>query len=114
MSATTGPPYIGPRPFQRADQRWFAGRKPESDVVADFWQSNSLTVLDGPAASGKTSLVQAGAIPLVATSRAEVLPPASVSAGATFPAAALPGQNPYSHALLRSWTPGESPAAWPA
>ena len=110
MSATTGPPYIGPRPFQRADQRWFAGRKPESDVVADFWQSNSLTVLDGPAASGKTSLVQAGAIPLVATSRAEVLPPASVSAGATFPAAALPGQNPYSHALLRSWTPGESPS----
>ena len=75
-----------------------------------MWRTNRLTLLHGPVASGKTSLLQAGALPLVADQRYEVLPVGTVSGGTTFPAAALPEHNPYTLALLRSWTPGEVPS----
>jgi tetratricopeptide (TPR) repeat protein len=109
MSAGMGGPYVGSRPFHTADQQRFCGRQPESGALADLWRTNRLTLLNGPVASGKTSLLQAGVLPLVRGRRHEVLPPGSISAGATFPAAALPEHNPYTLALLRSWTPGEAP-----
>ena len=39
---------------------------------------------------------------------ADVLPPGSVSYGSAFPSAALPDHNPYTLAVLRSWSPGEA------
>ena len=110
MSAGMGGPYVGARPFQQADRWWFCGREPEIKALADLWRANRLTVLLGPAAGGKTSLLQAGVLPLVSGQRYEVLPPGRVSYGTTFPAAALPEHNPYTLALLRSWTPGEAPS----
>jgi tetratricopeptide (TPR) repeat protein len=110
MSAGTRGPYVGPRPFQPADYQWFCGRTPEANKLADLWRTDRLTLLHGPAASGKTSLLQAGALPLVTDQRYEVLPVGTVSGGTTFPAAALPEHNPYTLALLRSWTPGEVPS----
>jgi tetratricopeptide (TPR) repeat protein len=110
MTKVTTRPYPGGRPFRQADRDLFFGRADEAAALADLWQSNRLTIAHGPAAAGKTSLLQAGVLPLITDKRFEVLPPGRVSYGVTFPFAGLPEHNPYTLALLRSWAPGESPA----
>jgi tetratricopeptide (TPR) repeat protein len=111
MTEFTNSPYPGTRPFGKKDSTFFFGRQSEIEAVKDTWRVNRLTVLDGGAAVGKTSLLQAGVIPLAETSRDEVLAPGQVSHEAAFPEAALPGSNPYTFALLRSWRPGETATA---
>lgn len=101
-------PYPGSRPFEQNDQDIFFGRSEDADELADLWLANSLTVAVGPVASGKTSLLNAGAYPLLREEGAEILPPGRLCYGETFPSAALPEHNPYSLALLRSWSPWDS------
>lgn len=110
MAKITTRPYPGTRPFQQADRDLFFGRAHEAAALADLWRSNRLTIAYGPAASGKTSLLQAGVLPLITDKRFDVLPSGRISYGITFPSAGLPEHNPYTLALLRSWAPGESPA----
>jgi len=102
-------PYPGPRPFLRTEQDRFFGRAIESSALTEFWQDNRIVLAVGPAASGKTSLLHAGVLPILTRNRAHVLPPGRVSGGSTFPSAALPKHNPYTLALLRSWSSGEVP-----
>jgi tetratricopeptide (TPR) repeat protein len=109
-SREQGAPYPGLRPFREADQDLFFGREHEAAALAAFWQDNRVTLVAGSGASGKTSLLQAGVLPLLAERGAPVLPPGRVVSGAPFPSAALPEHNPYTLALLRSWAPGEAPA----
>ena len=104
-----GAPYPGMRPFRQADQDRFFGRWTESKALAEFWQDNRIVLVAGPVACGKTSLLHAGVLPILTQSSAEVLPPGRISCGAAFPGAALPRHNPYTLALLRSWSPGEAP-----
>jgi tetratricopeptide (TPR) repeat protein len=102
--SAVGRPYPGTRPFRQGDHVRFFGRAPYAANLAELWQSNRLTIVSGPAASGKTSLLQAGAYPLMSGVRADVLPVGRISYGSTFPTAALPEHNPYTLALLRSWS----------
>jgi tetratricopeptide (TPR) repeat protein len=102
-------PYPGPRPFLRTEQDRFFGRAIESRALAEFWQDNRIVLAVGPAASGKTSLLHAGVLPILTRNGAHVLPPGRVSGGSTFPGAALPKHNPFTLALLRSWSSGEAP-----
>jgi tetratricopeptide (TPR) repeat protein len=102
-------PYPGSRPFQQADQDRFFGRSTESKALADFWHDNRIVLVAGPVGCGKTSLLHAGVLPILTQQRARVLPPGRLSYGATFPTVALPEHNPYTFALLRSWSPGEAP-----
>jgi tetratricopeptide (TPR) repeat protein len=104
-----GAPYPGLRPFRQTDQDRFFGRLAESKALAEFWHDNRVVLATGPVACGKTSLLHAGVLPILTRQRAHVLPPGRVSYGATFPSAALPKHNPYTLALLRSWSPGEAP-----
>lgn len=106
----TAEPYVGLRPYRLADSDRFFGRSSESGMLAELWLANRLTIVTGPVASGKTSLLRAGVRPLVATAGVDVLPPGRLSCYATFPSAALPPHNPYTLALLRSWCPGETAA----
>ena len=108
MTKTLAEPYPGTRPFRQDDQNRFFGREADTDHLVDLWQFNRLTVAAGPVACGKTSLLQAGVFPLITGTRSEVLPPGRISYGSTFPSAALPEHNPYTVALLRSWSPGET------
>jgi Flp pilus assembly protein TadD len=101
-------PYPGTRPFEENDQGIFFGRSEDASELACLWLANSLTVAVGPAASGKTSLLNAGVYPLVGEEGAQALPPGRACYGETFPLAALPEHNPYSLALLRSWSPWDS------
>ncbi len=106
----TDTPYPGARPFLQSEQDLFFGRDAESAALAEFWQDNRIVLLAGPAASGKTSLLHAGVLPILTRNREHILPVGSVSSGARFPAAVLPEHNPYTLAVLRSWSPGEAPA----
>lgn len=100
-------PYVGLRPFRAEDGDRFFGRSTEARDLAALWRANRLTVLYGASGIGKTSLLMAGVIPLLDPRSAEVLPPGRVSHGSAFPLAALPEHNPYTLALLTSWSPDE-------
>jgi tetratricopeptide (TPR) repeat protein len=100
-------PYPGTRPFRGAEGNRFFGRGAEAAELAELWRANRLVIAAGRAGSGKTSLLHAGLMPLVKSGRADVLPPGMLSYGSTFPVAALPEHNPYTLALLRTWSPGE-------
>jgi tetratricopeptide (TPR) repeat protein len=104
---TAGQPYPGTRSFLRSDAGRFFGRSADAAVVTEWWRNNRLTYLVGPAGRGKTSLLNAGMLPLLAGERADVLPVGSLSRGAAFPAVGLPTHNPYTLALLRSWDQDE-------
>ncbi|WP_327085708.1 tetratricopeptide repeat protein [Nonomuraea sp. NBC_01738] len=69
-------PYVGLRPFARADHAFFFGREREITDVASLWLSNRLLVVYGQSGVGKSSLLNAGVIPLLETRPVEVLPPA--------------------------------------
>jgi tetratricopeptide (TPR) repeat protein len=107
MSKTAGRPYPGTRPFRQADRDQFAGRAAEAKLLAEWWKNNTLTFVVGQAGRGKTSLLQAGVLPGLADENVTVLPVGRLSWTATFPLAALPGQNPYTLSLLCSWAPDE-------
>jgi tetratricopeptide (TPR) repeat protein len=108
MTRSIGHPYPGTRPFQRADRHRFFGRGAEAAELAELWRITRLTVVHGPAGIGKTSLLDAGIVPLVAGGDADVLPVGRASFGAAYPSAALPRHNPYTLAVLGSWSSGET------
>ena len=105
-SAIVTAPYPGARPFLLADQDRFFGRDTDSKTLLELWQDNRITLLTGPVASGKTSLLNAGVLPLLKQNRTYFLPIGYLSYGSTFPRAALPAHNPYTLSLLQSWSPG--------
>ncbi|WP_236050963.1 tetratricopeptide repeat protein [Nonomuraea cypriaca] len=105
----TPAPYRGVRVFRAEDHHRFFGRDEESHEIRKLWQTQRLTVLYGASGIGKTSLIQAGVMPLRSPSRTDVLPLGQVSYGSAFPQAALPPHNPYVLALLMSWSPPVPP-----
>jgi tetratricopeptide (TPR) repeat protein len=107
MSKVAVSPYPGLRPFRQVDHDRFFGRATDATAIAGLWRDNRLTVVTGPVACGKTSLLQAGVFPIMTGAHADVLPPGRFTYGATFPFAALPELNSYTLALLRSWSPDE-------
>ncbi|GAA0993876.1 hypothetical protein GCM10009555_085300 [Acrocarpospora macrocephala] len=100
---------MGLRAFRRQDSGKFFGREREAYEVCDLWRSNQLTVLYGPSGAGKTSLLNAGILPLLDPSQNDVLPLGRLSYSSVFPSAALPEHNPHVFALLSSWSPEDSP-----
>jgi tetratricopeptide (TPR) repeat protein len=106
-------PYPGPRAFTQADKEFFFGRDADIAVIVDLWMTNRLTIVSGAAGCGKTSLLQAGVRPLLrektSQHRPRIFPPGNLSSGMTFPFPALTEHNPFTLALLRSWTPDDVP-----
>jgi tetratricopeptide (TPR) repeat protein len=102
-------PYPGLRPFVEKDRGRFFGRDEELRELSRMWRRNRITVLYGGSGVGKTSLIHAGVLPWLAGEAVNVLPVGAVSRAFTFPTAALPEHNPYTLALLSSWSPAESP-----
>ncbi|MBN6056266.1 tetratricopeptide repeat protein, partial [Nonomuraea sp. RK-328] len=115
-------PYVGPRPFRRAEAHLFFGRSREARRVRDAWLSERVVVLHGAAAVGKTSLLHAGVLPLLtgeapdapagggAPPRTAVLPVGRLVHQATWPLARASGPGSHRFTLLSTWTPaGRSP-----
>lgn len=106
-------PYPGYRPFGRAAADRFFGRNDEASAVARLWRENRLTVLHGAAAVGKTSLVTAGVMPLLASREAAaspaVLPMTDLMSAIPAPEPLI-DRNPSSFRLLRTWAQAEGPS----
>ncbi|MFE9243972.1 ATP-binding protein [Nocardiopsis sp. NPDC006938] len=106
-------PFVGTRSFGARDRRHFLGRRSETEELVRSWSRHRLTVLHGDNGVGKTSLVDAGAVPALTDRGSTVLPRGELRFDPAFPAAILPGQNPYSRALLALWSPAEFPTHGP-
>jgi tetratricopeptide (TPR) repeat protein len=105
MSMIADNPYPGSRAFRQEDHGRFHGRVRETSAIIDLWTANRLTIVTGPPGCGKTSLLAAGVYPLMPGKRSATLPLGSLSYGMWYPFAALPEHNPFTLALLRSWSP---------
>jgi tetratricopeptide (TPR) repeat protein len=105
-------PYVGPRPFRRTEAQLFFGRQPEARDVCSLWLGNKVTVLHGPVAVGKTSLLQAGVLPLLSGRPGiGLLLVGSLGHQPTRPLASPPPHNGYTFALLDNWARlGQPPA----
>jgi len=100
-------PYVGLRAFRAEDHDRFFGRLQESNEIATLWRANKLTILYGASGVGKTSLLNAGVVPLLDPERVDVLPVARVSARTLSPDVRV--SNPYVFTLLSSLAPDRSP-----
>ncbi|HEY7290160.1 MAG TPA: hypothetical protein VH583_10015 [Vicinamibacterales bacterium] len=60
-------PYVGLRPFTAAERAYFFGRERDQRVIAANLFASPLSVLYGPSAVGKSSVLQAGVVPQLAT-----------------------------------------------
>jgi tetratricopeptide (TPR) repeat protein len=69
---------VGPRPFERADQKIFFGRGREADELLSLVIAHTVVLLYAPSGAGKTSLINAKLIPLLEEEGLEVLNPARV------------------------------------
>ncbi|MDM0002981.1 WD40 repeat domain-containing protein [Variovorax sp. J22P240] len=56
-------PFVGLRPFDAQDERWFFGREREIETLTRKLRQSSFTAVVGPSGSGKSSIVRAGAVP---------------------------------------------------
>jgi hypothetical protein len=56
-------PYVGLQPFRVRDREYFFGREREQRVISANLFASPLTVLYGPSAVGKSSVLQAGVVP---------------------------------------------------
>ncbi|MFG1926608.1 tetratricopeptide repeat protein [Cryptosporangium sp. NPDC048952] len=100
-------PYVGLRPYRRAERSQFFGRASEIEQIRDLWLSHRLVVVYGASGVGKTSLLNAGVLPAFtepdAKYRADVLPVGRIpqSSAELLPDPTEP--NPYVYRLLSSW-----------
>jgi tetratricopeptide (TPR) repeat protein len=109
MSKIGDNPYPGSRAFKQADQAFFFGRRADTATIIDLWMTNRLTIVSGPAASGKTSVLLAGVYPSMPAKQSRILPIGDLNHGMTFPFPALPDHNPFTLSLLMSWSPEDVP-----
>jgi tetratricopeptide (TPR) repeat protein len=58
-------PFVGLRPFDISDARWFFGRDQETAALTLKLRTNRFTAVVGPSGSGKSSVVRAGVVPLL-------------------------------------------------
>lgn len=80
-------PYQGLRPFGEDSAAFFCGREAFSAKIFEAVQRRPITAVIGPSGSGKSSIVQAGLVPLLRRQR----PPARTWDVATF----IPGARPF-------------------
>jgi tetratricopeptide (TPR) repeat protein len=71
-------PYVGPRPFEQEDRDLFFGRDREVSEVLSLIIAHRVLLLYAQSGAGKTSLINAGLIPLLEGEGFEVLPLARV------------------------------------
>ena len=71
-------PYVGPRPFKREEQSLFFGREREISELQSLVTAHRTLLIYAASGAGKTSLLNAGLLPLMEREGFEVLPVARV------------------------------------
>jgi len=79
MAAADQAPYVGPRPFGRDEKDLFFGRDRETRDLCSLVVAHPIVLLYAASGAGKSSLLNAGLIPLLEARGYEVLPSARVS-----------------------------------
>lgn len=111
-SRLAGGPYVGPWPFHPPEADLFFGRDAEARDVRSLWLTQPLVVLYGPAGAGKTSLVNAGIMPLlVGEEGVDLLRVGRLGHQSAQPFAADSADKGYRYTLLSSWGTLAEPAA---
>jgi len=67
-------PYVGPRPFERRDRDIFFGRDRETSELLSLVMAHQVLLLYAQSGAGKTSLLNAGLVPLLEEEGFEILP----------------------------------------
>jgi hypothetical protein len=103
MAAADHKPYVGPRPFEREEKDLFFGRDREARDLCSLVVAHPIVLLYAASGAGKSSLLNAGLIPLLEARGCEVLPPARV--GGRIPDAIEHAEvdNVYVFNVLSSW-----------
>lgn len=70
--------YVGPRPFEQEDKFIFFGRDREARDLLSIVIAHNLVLVYAQSGAGKTSLLNAGLIPLLEENQFEVFPVARV------------------------------------
>lgn len=96
-------PYVGPRPFEKEDIKLFFGRDREVNGLFSLVVSNNVVLVYGQSGSGKTSLFNAGLIPLLEQKGFEVLPVARVGGLIPENIKHEKSTNSYVFSTLSSW-----------
>jgi hypothetical protein len=103
MQAAERGPYVGPRAFKREEKELFFGRGRETRDLASLVVAHPIVLLYAASGAGKSSLLNAGLVPLLEEAqRCEVLPPARVSG--RLPASLTDVDNIYAFNVLSSWS----------
>jgi hypothetical protein len=99
-------PYVGPRAFKRKEAIY--GRDREAEELSDLLISERIVLLHAPSGAGKTSLVQAGVVPILEKEGFAVSVPLRVNT----PPPESGADNPYIYSVNLSLL-GDQAANWP-
>jgi hypothetical protein len=103
-------PYVGPRPFTRADRQNFRGRERELRELLSLVVANRMVLVYAASGAGKTSLLNAGLTPLLEVEEGfEVVPPGRIGGAAVHDTLPSGVANVYAFGLIASWSRGASP-----
>jgi len=103
MAAADQKPYVGPRPFGRDEKNLFFGRDRETRDLCSLVVAHPIVLLYAASGAGKSSLLNAGLIPLLEARGYEVLPPARVSGRIPDAVKNAGVDNVYAFNILSSW-----------
>jgi hypothetical protein len=105
-----GNPFVGPRAFEFRDRALFFGRETEIRELRNLAAARRAVLLYAPSGAGKSSLLQAGLLPLLEAEvrGAAVFPVARVSGEVP---AGTPAGNAFVWNVLCQITPDDDPAA---
>src|SRR6201987_1688393 len=103
MAAADQKPYVGPRPFGRDEKDLFFGRNREARDLCSLVVAHPIVLLYAASGAGKSSLLNAGLIPLLEARGYEILPPARVSGRIPDAVKNTGVNNVYAFNILSSW-----------
>ena len=103
MAAADQTPYVGPRPFGRNEKDLFFGRDRETRDLCSLVVAHPIVLLYAASGAGKSSLLNAGLIPLLEARGYEVLPSARVSGRIRDAVNNAGVDNVYAFNILSSW-----------
>ena len=99
--------YVGPQPFEQKDRDIFFGRDREARDLLSLVIAHNLVLVYAQSGAGKTSLINAGLIPLLKEKQFEVLPVARVKGTLFKKIKSEEISNIFVFNTLRSWAEGE-------
>src|SRR6516165_6365633 len=103
MAAADQTPYVGPRPFGRDEKDLFFRRDRETRDLCSLVVAHPIVLLYAASGAGKSSLLNAGLIPLLEARGYEVLPSARVSGRIPDAIKTSEVNNVYAFNVLSSW-----------